>query len=115
MTFLTVLNQNIQGVAVRIYRNSEANRLRSKNDAWKYVAEIRNKLIDIDSGRKQVIILWEDNHKRMADVWIFGDNESETTGATVSVYLFRELKRYDSPMVSAADGLVILGEEAKNE
>lgn len=111
--FLPVLNKSVGEVIVRVYRQQEVKRLSLEVDAWGYVNEIRKKYAELINGHKQVIILWETDNERMADVWVFGEKESVSAGAMVAVYLFRELEKYESPVVSAADGLVILGEEAK--
>ena len=112
MTFLSVIRRSYPGVALRIYRNADTAKLCLRVSAEKYVDELRIKYGDLWVGKKIVVILWEDGDKRMADMWVFGKNESDNAGASVSVYLFRELERYESPVVTAADGLVVLGEEA---
>lgn len=111
---MSVINSSCGGAELRIYRNKDAAKLRLKENAEKYVDELRAKHASFWVGKKIVVILWEDGDKRMADVWVFGENESDNAGASVSVYLFRELDSYESPVVTAADGLILLGEEAKN-
>jgi hypothetical protein len=112
MTFLDKISFKINDVEVAIYRNVDVKTLASEKMAREYVAILMNNN-DFLAGTKVVVILWENDGIKMADCWVFGKNESETAGAEVSVYLFKDLKRYESPTVSAADGLIVLGVEAK--
>lgn len=65
----------------------------------------------LDHGHKYVILLWSDNDETMADWWIWGDKESESEGAGIEVFLFRGIEKYESPLVTAEDGLAILASE----
>ncbi len=114
MTFLSVLETKIYDFSVRIYRNTETKLLASEVEAQRYVKELMDNNLEFFKGEKLVVILWENDGLRMADIWVFGKQESDNAGASVSVYLFKEFERYESPNVTAADGLVILGEEASN-
>jgi len=64
-----------------------------------HVEEIfeKNKEI-LDHGKKNVLIMW-------------GENESLEEGAMIEVYLFRGTQRYESPIVTAEDGLLALAGE----
>ena len=64
-----------------------------------HVEEIfeKNKEI-LDHGKKNVLIMW-------------GENESLEEGAMIEVYLFRGAQRYESPIVTAEDGLLALAGE----
>ncbi len=112
MTFLDKISFKIRDAEVAIYRNVDAKTLTSEEMAREYIAELMNNN-DFLAGTKTVAILWENDGARMADCWVFGKNESEAAGAEVSVYLFKGLDRYESPTVTAADGLIVLGDEAK--
>lgn len=65
----------------------------------------------LDHGNKYVILLWSDSSETMADWWIWGDKESESEGAGIEVFLFRGAEKYESPLVTAEDGLAILASE----
>ena len=65
----------------------------------------------LDHGKKNVLIMWGENNKKMTDWWIWGEDESPEEGATIEVYLFRETESYESPFVTAEDGLLVLAEE----
>lgn len=112
MTFLSVLETKIDDFSVRIYRNTETKLLASEVEAQRYVKELIDNNLDLFKGEKLVAILWESDGLRMADIWVFGKQESDNAGASVSVCLFKEFERYESPNVTAADGLVVLGAEA---
>lgn len=113
MAFLPKLTLTGFDCPVIIYRNAEAVVLTDELVATEYVRELLSEPELILSGRKIVFILWQNESKKMADAWVFGKNESETAGAEVSVYLFEETTRYESPTVTAADGLMVLAEEAR--
>lgn len=113
MSFLPKLTLVDYDLPVIIYRNTEAIDLADELVATEYVRELLGGKEILLSGKKVVFILWQNEGKRMADAWVFGKNESETAGAEVSVYLFEETTRYESPTVTAADGLRILAEEAR--
>ncbi len=112
MTFLSVLDINKDDLSVRIYRNAETKLLASEVEARRYTKELMDNHLELFKGEKLVVILWESDGLKMADVWVFGEQESDIAGASVSVYLFKEFERYMSPNVTAADGLVVLGSEA---
>ena len=114
MAFLPKLTLVDYDLPVIIYRNTEAKILSDELVATEYVQELLGGTEILLSGKKVVFILWQNEGKRMADAWVFGKNESETAGAEVSVYLFEETTRYESPTVTAADGLRILAEEANS-
>jgi len=65
----------------------------------------------LDHGRKYVILIWQDKNDVMLDWWIWGDDENESAGANIEVYLFRGENRYESTNVTAEDGLRILANE----
>lgn len=113
MSFLPKLTLVDYDRPVMIYRNTEAIDLADELVATEYVRELLGGTAILLSGKKVVFILWQNEGKRMADVWVFGKNESETAGAEVSVYLFEETTQYESPTVTAADGLRVLAEEAR--
>ena len=113
MSFLPKLTLIDYDYPVIIYRNAEAVDLANELVAAEYVRELLREAKFLLSGRKVVFILWQNDGIRMADAWVFGKNESETAGAEISVYLFEGTKRYESPTVTAADGLKILAEEAR--
>ena len=77
-----------------------------------HVEEIfeKNKEI-LDHGKKNVLIMWGENDTLMTDWWIWGENESLEEGAMIEVYLFRGTQRYESPIVTAEDGLLALAGE----
>lgn len=112
MAFLEKIEFEQGVIEVVIYRNSEAIAVSEMGVAKDYVADLLPKH-DFLKGRKLVFILWELDGSKMADCWVFGKNESDTAGAEVAVYLFNNLESYESKVVSAADGLVVLGEEAR--
>lgn len=112
MTFLDKIKFRVFDTEVVIYRNIETKKLADEKTAKEYVTQIMKENLSL-RGKKIVTILWEDVNVNMADCWVFGKNESETAGAEVSVYLFKEMERYESPAVTAADGLVVLGLEAE--
>ena len=114
MAFLPRLKLVDYDRPVIIYRNAEATGLADELVATEYARELLSETVTLLSGKKVVFILWQNEGKRMADVWVFGKNESETAGAEVSVYLFEETTRYESPTVTAADGLRVLAEEANS-
>lgn len=113
MAFLPKLALVDYNCPVIIYRNTEAIGLADELVATEYVREVLSGTEVLLSGRKVVFILWQNEGKRMADAWVFGKNESETAGAEISVYLFEGTRRYESPTVTAADGLKVLAEEAR--
>lgn len=112
MAFLNVIETQINAEVVRIYRNVEARLLANESAAQIYVKELIVNNFELFKGKKIVVILWERELKRMADLWIFKELESDNAGASISVYLFEEFERYESPVVTASDGLVVLGAEA---
>lgn len=112
MAFLEKIKFEIKSTDIVIYRNSDAQVVAEASVAKDYVAHLVAKH-DYLMGRKLVFILWELDNSKMADCWVFGKNESDTAGAEVAVYLFNNLESYESKVVSAADGLVVLGEEAR--
>lgn len=65
----------------------------------------------LDHGDKYVLIVWSENETPMIDWWIWGENESDEAGSMIEVYLFRDNMRYESPVVTAEDGLQILASE----
>lgn len=112
MAFLEKIKFQINSGEIVIYRNSEASMVADINVAKNYVNDLMESYEHL-KGRKLVFILWELDSSKMADCWVFGKNESDTAGAEVAVYLFNNLESYESKVVSAADGLVVLGEEAR--
>ena len=113
MAFLPKFSLSDYNCPVLVYRNSEAIDLVDELVASEYAKELLSANEKLISGRKVVFILWQNEERRMADVWLFGKDESEVAGAEVSVYLFDETTPYDSPIVMAVDGLLVLAEEAK--
>ena len=114
MAFLPVFETEINKAKVRTYRNTEANLLVEESEAIKYLNELWLRHTNLFQSKNTVAILWQSEEVRMADLWVFGENESETAGAEVSVYLFKEMERYESPVVTATDGLIVLGNEARD-
>jgi hypothetical protein len=64
-----------------------------------------------DKDNYHIVILWENEGERMADVWLFGKPENWHSGPLADVKIFQNLKPHTEMGVSAGDGLIMLGAE----
>lgn len=116
MSFYPVYTTQVGKRTARVYLQTRTSPYQPGDEAAleAYLGQVfeANKKV-LDHGSKNVIIVWGDGNDTMADWWIWGETESESEGAGIEVYLFRNDKRYESPYVTAEDGLLVLASEAE--
>ncbi len=114
MAFHKAFDLKIEKREVRVYLlvGNRVFEILHKQEIADYIHSVyaKNQAL-LDHGSKQVLLLWNEDEVPMIDWWIWGKKESESAGAAIEVYLFKGIERYESPVVTAEDGLKVLAGE----
>lgn len=114
MSFYPAIKLEVNNRPTRVYVLTKISTIAPQDlgQVRRYIesVELQNRAL-LDHGYKHVVLLWSNNNNTMADWWVWGDKESESEGAGIEVFLFRGNKRYESPLVTAEDGMKILARE----
>lgn len=116
MSFYPVIRLEIGKRATRVYLQTRTSPYKPEDSEKirQFVERVfEENRATLDHGVKNVILIWGDGSDAMADWWIWGEVESESEGVGIEVYLFRNNSQYQSPYVTAEDGLKILASEVE--